>query len=227
MHLIDKGAGVLGTVPMVASTIPIAVGAALAFSLRGTDQVSVAFFGDGATEEGLFHESLNFASLRRLPVLFVCENNLYASHLGLKARRRNDTIQEFAFPYRMATERIDGNDAVAVYVAALNAVIRARRGEGPTLLECRTYRWRGHVGPKWDLDVGIRDRAELEFWISKCPIGNLERLFDVTGKLSSEERVSIWQAIHDEVSESVEFARLSPDPTEGELEEHVFLGEGS
>ncbi len=140
MHLVAPAQGIFGTVPLVAATIPLAVGAALSAKLRGTDQVAVAFFGDGATDEGHFHESLNLAALYRLPVVFVCENNLYSTHLTLKERRVKDNIVESAALHGLAGMAVDGNDVTVVYGAAHQAVERARSGEGPTLLECRTYR---------------------------------------------------------------------------------------
>lgn len=154
MHLVAPAQGIFGTVPLVAATIPLAVGAALSATLRGTDQVAVAFFGDGATDEGHFHESLNLAALYNLPVVFVCENNFYSTHLTLKERRVKDNIVESAALHGLKGVVLDGNDVTSVYQAAQEAVRRARSGAGPTLLECRTYRWRGHVGPAADLEAG-------------------------------------------------------------------------
>ena len=147
MHLVAPEVGILGTVPLVAATIPLAVGAGLAAKLRGDRRVSVSFFGDGATEEGHFQESMNLAALYRLPVIFVCENNLYASHMSLLERRPLDNISKTAEQYGIPGVRLDGSDVVEVYRVSLEAVGRGRAGDGPTLLECRTYRWRGHVGP--------------------------------------------------------------------------------
>ena len=155
MHLVAPEVGILGTVPIVAATIPIAVGAALASQLRRDGRVSVSFFGDGAVEEGAFHESMNLAGSRTLPVIFVCENNFYSSHLHLLERRAKDNIVEVAGAHGMPGYVLDGNDALAVFAVAQEAVERARSGGGPTFLECRTYRWRGHVGPALDIDVGV------------------------------------------------------------------------
>nr|HNI20711.1 thiamine pyrophosphate-dependent dehydrogenase E1 component subunit alpha [Nitrospira sp.] len=185
MHLVDPAQGIFGTVPLVAATIPLAVGAALSAKLRGTQQVAVAFFGDGATDEGHFHESLNLAALYRLPVLFVCENNLYSTHLTLKERRVKDNIVESAALHGLPGVVVDGNDATAVYQTAHQAVQRARIGEGPTLLECRTYRWRGHVGPAADLEVGTDRRRELDEWQRRDPIAQCRGLLKAHG-LSSE-----------------------------------------
>ncbi len=220
MHLYAGSVGLLGTVPMVAATVPIAVGAALAASAQGTGRVAVAFFGDGATEEGAFHEALNFAALRKLPVVFACENNLFSSHLRLSERRpRTDAIHELAGPYGIPGLVVDGNDAVAVYVAAQWAVARARGGEGPTLVEFLTYRWRGHVGPSYDLDVGIREPGELQLWMDRCPIQRLQRELG----LSETESEAIRRQVGAEVDASVRFARESPYPPDHELSRHVFV----
>ena len=167
MHLFAPDVGILGTVPLVAATVPLAVGAALASKLRRERAVAVSFFGDGAMEEGGTQESLNMAALYRLPVVFVCENNFYASHLGLLERRAADNIVDLAAAHGLAGERVDGNDVEAVHRAAARAVARARSGDGPTMLECRTYRWRGHVGPSWDMDVGVKRKDELQEWLPR------------------------------------------------------------
>jgi pyruvate dehydrogenase E1 component alpha subunit len=219
MHLIDQAAGVMGTVPLVGATIPIAVGAAFAYKLRGDGRVAVAFFGDGATEEGHFHESLNLASLYRLPVLFVCENNFYSTHMPLAERRPKDNIVQSADLHGMPGVRLDGNDAMAVHEAAQDAVKRAREGEGPTLLECRTYRWRGHVGPAWDLDVGDRRRQELEEWLPRDPIPRLR------SRLPGDFRSSVdllEQEIRADIDAAVAFAQDSPAPDPSELAQHVY-----
>ena len=225
MHLVDPAQGIFGTVPLVAATIPLAVGAALSAKLRGTQQVAVAFFGDGATDEGHFHESLNLAALYRLPVLFVCENNLYSTHLTLKERRVKDNIVESAALHGLPGVVVDGNDATAVYQTAHQAVQRARIGEGPTLLECRTYRWRGHVGPAADLEVGTDRRRELDDWQRRDPIAQCRGLLKVHG-LSSEVFDRLEAEIRREIDEAVSFARLSPAPDESELLQHVYARGG-
>ena len=225
MHLVDPAQGIFGTVPLVAATIPLAVGAALSAKLRGTQQVAVAFFGDGATDEGHFHESLNLAALYRLPVLFVCENNLYSTHLTLKERRVKDNIVESAALHGLPGVVVDGNDATAVYQTAHQAVQRARIGDGPTLLECRTYRWRGHVGPAADLEVGTDRRRELDDWQRRDPIAQCRGLLKVHG-LSSEVFDRLEAEIRREIDEAVSFARLSPAPDESELLQHVYARGG-
>ncbi|MDP9114279.1 MAG: thiamine pyrophosphate-dependent dehydrogenase E1 component subunit alpha [Acidobacteriota bacterium] len=143
MHLAAPEVGILGTVPIVAGTVPLAAGAAFAYKMRGEDTVAVAFFGDGALEEGHVHESMNLAALYRLPLILICENNLYASHLHWSERRVADNFYRAGEFHSVPGERVDGNDVEAVYHAARSAVERARGGDGPTLIECRTFRWRG------------------------------------------------------------------------------------
>lgn len=222
MHLAAPAVGILGTVPLVAATIPLAVGAGLASKLREDGRVSVSFFGDGATEEGHFYESLNLAALHRLPVVFVCENNFYASHMSLLERRPCDNIVDAAAAHGIPGVRVDGNDAVAVYSASSEAVARARAGKGPTLLECRTYRWRGHVGPAWDLDVGSNRRNELKEWMARDPIARMRQTLLVLG-VSEAELDQAAVEVRSEVDEAVAYARGSPYPDAGELLEHVVV----
>jgi pyruvate dehydrogenase E1 component alpha subunit len=221
MHLIAREVGILGTVPLVAATIPLAVGAALAAKLRREHRVSVAFFGDGATEEGHFHESLNLAAFHRLPVVFVCENNLYASHLHLTERRIFDNLERSGDVHGVPGQRVDGNDVLAVHDAAVRAVERAQRGEGPTLLECRTFRWRGHVGPAMDLDVGILRRDDLAAWRERDPITSAARQLVEAGVTEIElERVS--KDVQALIDDAVDFARNSPFPAPASLRDHVY-----
>lgn len=222
MHLVAPSVGILGTVPLVAATIPLAVGAGLASKLRGDRRVSVSFFGDGAAEEGHFHESLNFAALHRLPVVFVCENNFYASHMSLLERRSRDNIVDAAAAHGILGVRVDGNDVAVVYRAASEAVAHARTGRGPVLLECRTYRWRGHVGPAWDLDVGPNRRSELEQWMARDPIDRMRHSLLGLGVPEAELDRVVVEARY-EVEEAVEYARGSPYPDARELLEHVLI----
>lgn len=221
MHLIAQEVGILGTVPLVAATIPLAVGAALAAKLRRERRVSVAFFGDGATEEGHFHESLNLAALHRLPVVFVCENNLYASHLHLTERRLVDNLDRSGDLHGVPGERVDGNDVVTVYDAAVRAVQRAQRGEGPTLLECRTFRWRGHVGPAMDLDVGIRRRDDLAAWRERDPIASAAGHLLEAGATEIELE-HVTKEVQAVIDDAVDFARNSPFPAPESLLDHVY-----
>jgi pyruvate dehydrogenase E1 component alpha subunit len=221
MHLVAPEVGILGTVPIVAATIPMAVGTALAARLRGERRISVSFFGDGAVEEGAFHESMNLAAGRRLPVVFICENNGYSSHLHVLERRARDNIVQSAEAHGMPGRRLDGNDAQAVYHAATQAVARARRGDGPSLLECRTFRWRGHVGPALDLDVGVQRRDELLEWRERDPIPRLRSELQARG-LTSAELDRSWADAQNEVEDAVAFARASALPDPRDLGRYVF-----
>ncbi|MFQ5850695.1 MAG: thiamine pyrophosphate-dependent dehydrogenase E1 component subunit alpha [Candidatus Binatia bacterium] len=221
MHLVAPGVGILGTVPLVAATIPLAVGAGLASKLRGDGRVCVSFFGDGATEEGHFHESVNLGALYRLPVIFVCENNFYSSHIHLLERRTEDNIYKAGDVHGIPGIRLDGNDVIAVYRAAVAAVARARNGGGPTLLECRTYRWRGHVGPSWDMDVGVKRRDELKDWLPRDPISRVRTQL-LALEVGQEELDQIEEDVRREMEEAITFARESPCPEQSELLEHVY-----
>jgi len=222
MHLVAPEVGLLGTVPLVAATIPIGVGAALASKLRGERRVSVPFFGDGATEEGHFHESLNLAANFRLPVVFVCENNLYSSHMHINERRAEDNIHKSGEAHGLPGVCLDGNDVVAVYRAGIEAIDRARRDGGPTLLECRTYRWRGHVGPAFDTDVGVKRKNEMGYWIPRDPVARARTRLVEMG-LAQSEIDHIEQEIIAEVQEAIQFARESLSPSADDLEKHVFI----
>ena len=224
MHLFAADVGLLGTVPLVAATVPLAVGTGFASKLRGDRRVSISFFGDGAMEEGHFHESMNLASLYRLPVIFVCENNLYASHMPLLERRAADNLPKAGDAHGVPAVSLDGNDVIAVYQTAREAVDRARAGEGPTLIECRTYRWRGHVGASWDTDVGVKRRDELKDWLPRDPVARLRaRLFEL-GAVQEDLDV-IEQAVRLEIEDTVDFAQHSSYPNRSELVKQVFCSE--
>lgn len=221
MHLIATEVGILGTVPLVAATIPLAVGTALASKMKKDGLISVPFFGDGAVEEGHFHESMNLAAVYKLPVVFVCENNFYASHMSLLERRAADNIHHAAQAHGIPGIAVDGNDAEAVFAAAGEAARRARRGEGPTLLECRTYRWRGHVGADWNYDVGVLRRDELKEWLPRDPVARARRKILENGT-SESLLTDIESAVEAELDEAIAFARSSPYPAESSLEDHLF-----
>ncbi|BBN90426.1 thiamine pyrophosphate-dependent dehydrogenase E1 component subunit alpha [Azospira sp. I09] len=181
MHLIDPEAGFMGAVPIVASTIPLAVGAAWAAQLKNSDQVSVAFFGDGAFEEGVVHESLNFALLHHLPMVFVCENNLYSVYTRLDQRQPERPIHGVAAAHGCQVATADGNDVAAVVDTATQAIAQARQGKGPVFLEFSTYRWREHCGPDYDDDLGYRPQGELQDWQQHCPIQRLANQLKASG----------------------------------------------
>jgi pyruvate dehydrogenase E1 component alpha subunit len=217
MHIIAPEIGILGTSSLVGGIIPLAVGTALASTMQKNDHVSVAFFGDAGTDEGVSHESFNFASLKKLPVIFVCENNYYSSHLHLSFRQPRDDIVRFAEVHNMLGIRIDGNDVLEVYRASREAVKRARRGEGPTLLECIVNRWRGHVGPNWDYQVGLRSKEQVEKWKKNCPIKKFRNFLLEQKILSISEVEEISDRINKEIEEVVAFAENSPYPDPSEV----------
>lgn len=221
MHLFAPEVGILGTVPLVSATIPLAVGSGLASKLREDGGVSVCFFGDGAIEEGHAHESMNAAALYGLPVLFVCENNFYASHMSLAERRVADNIWRAGEFHGMTGEQLDGNDVSVVADAAARAVTRARDGEGPSFLECRTYRWRGHVGASMDMDVGVMRKDELPSWLSRDPVARAARALLGLG-VSEDEIRAVAGRVESELAGALEFARSSPYPDVSELARHVF-----
>ncbi|MBV9296559.1 MAG: thiamine pyrophosphate-dependent dehydrogenase E1 component subunit alpha [Acidobacteriaceae bacterium] len=221
MHLLAAEVGILGTVPLLSATIPLAVGAGLASKLRHDGRVSVSFFGDGATAEGHFHESLNLAAIYKLPVIFVCENNLYQCHMHIQEYLSEGDIYKSGDAHGIPGIVVDGNDVIAVHKAALEAVRRARAGEGPTLLECKTFRWRGHVGPSTDIDVGIRRRDDVCEWLPKDPIPPvMKRLLDLGATEADFDRIA--EETLAELDQAVEYSRRSPYPAKHELLEHVF-----
>jgi TPP-dependent pyruvate/acetoin dehydrogenase alpha subunit len=218
MHLIDMEHNVLGTSAVVGTTIPIAVGYALALKRMKTDRVVVAFFGDGASEEGVFTESLNFASLHKLPVLFVCENNYYAIHTPITKRWATQRLCERVETYDIPTHRVDDGNIFKLRALAADAVARLRRGEGPVFIECRTYRWREHVGPNEDFDAGYRQRVDLEPWVKD------DQMAHVGNMLTPKRRAEIDAEIERKIADAVDFAESSPFPTIEALHTNVFAG---
>ena len=222
MHLSDPGKGLIASVPIVASAIPLAVGTALADQIDGNKNVSVTFFGDASVEEGVFHESANFASLRKLPVLFVCENNLYSVYTPLSDRQPSRPLTELARAHGMNSIHADGNDVVAVFNAAQESVERARRGEGPTFLLLDTYRWREHCGPGFDNHIGYRTEAEYEAWHAKCPIKtSRENLMRQQILLPPDEDAMV-AGLRREIDMAFEFAKSAPLPEPSRASTHVY-----
>jgi TPP-dependent pyruvate/acetoin dehydrogenase alpha subunit len=223
MHLVDLSVGFLGATAIVASTIPIAVGAALGSVMRGERRVTVAYLGEGATEEGVFHESINFASLRRLPVVFVCENNLYSVYSPMSARQPAvREVFEQARGHGVEAYQGDGNDLEEVLSLARRAVEKARGGGGPTFLELATYRWREHCGPAYDNHLGYRAEAEFESWKERCPLARLEARLLTEGHCGREELARAAASIEEEIDQAVRFAEESPFPERETLVDHVY-----
>ena len=221
MHLLAANKGILGTVPIVAGTVPLSAGAALAAKMTCSGTVAVAFFGDGTLEEGHVHETMNLAAVYKLPLVFICENNLYSSHLHWKERRVHDNLYRAGEFHGVPGVRVDGNDVDAVYQASLQAVERARAGQGPSLIECRTFRWRGHVGTSMDLDVGVRRRDELGEWLERDPIPRVERrLADID---LNDER----DFIEGEIQQALHRARSGPAASSARILDHVFVSEAA
>jgi pyruvate dehydrogenase E1 component alpha subunit len=222
MHLYDSEHGLLGTVPIVAATIPIATGAALAAKMDNGTDIAVAFFGDGATEEGVFHESLNLASVLGLPIIFVCENNLFSSHLHISLRQPYNSITRYAIAHGISTQAVDGNDVVAVSKAMGELVKQARDSRKPALLEAVTYRWRGHVGHREDMDVGVKRSEELVLWKQRDPISRLAKALDNQSFLSAEALTTIRHEVDSLTTEALEQARIAPYPPDNQLLDCVY-----
>jgi TPP-dependent pyruvate/acetoin dehydrogenase alpha subunit len=222
MHLVDPDVGILGSSAIVGGNIPLGTGAALASKLLKNDRVTVVFFGDGAADQGMFHESLNFASLKKLPVVYVCENNFYAINSHQSARQVGDNIYKWAQSYGMPGFRIDGNDVIEVSDYAEKAIARCRNGEGPTLIECLTYRWKGHVGTVDDVGDGYRPKEEYDYWISKCPIKRFSEFLKEMGVMTDEFAKNIDREINVLIEEAFRFAHNSPKPSPDELLDFVY-----
>jgi TPP-dependent pyruvate/acetoin dehydrogenase alpha subunit len=221
MHIADLNLGMLGCNGIVGGGIGIAAGAALSAQLRGTDQVSVGFFGDGAANTGIAHESMNLAAAWRLPAIFVCENNQYALSMPYAKAVAAPDIAARGAGYGMPGEVVDGNDVLAVWEATSRAAQRARAGGGPTLLECKTYRWLQH-----SLRVKGPDRPadEEATWKARCPIAKLRGELTREGCLDEAEFLSLEAAAAKEVDDALAFALASPEPTLDEMEQDIYAG---
>jgi len=213
MHLRDVAHNFWGSVPIVAATIPIAVGAGLAAQMDGSNSIAVSFFGDGATEEGAFHESMNLAAVKKLPVVFVCENNLFSSHLHVSLRQPANSTCRYAEAHCLPWRRVDGNDVVAVASVMAEAAAHTRMGEGPFYIEAVTYRWRGHVGPREDIDVGVQRKNDLATWKKRDPIARLA----MTLNLEPD-----WQMVRNQVESAWAQAKAAEPPSPDTLLSRVF-----
>jgi len=225
MHVIDPDVGMLGAAPIVAGTIALAVGAGLASQARNDGTVAVAFFGDGAVGEGVLYESMNFAALRRLPVIFVCENNRYSTHLPISECRVRGAIADIAEPFGMRGIEADGNDVIRVLEIARDAAEGCRQGHGPVFLELHTYRLRGHVGPDDNIQgtrTDIRPEAEIQEWRMKDPILRLEQHLLSQDGVSTEALEAIRQRVKHEVDDAFIYAIDQPRPPITEVTTDVF-----
>jgi len=224
MHITAPEVGFMGATPIVAGTVALALGAALAFKIRGENRVAVSFFGDGAMGEGVIYEALNFAGLHDLPILFVCENNYYATHMPIqKCMRWNTTVTDHACGFGVPIYTVNGNKVLDVFWALRNYL-----RDGPFFLECNTYRLRGHVGPDDNIQAehrDIRPPEEIEEWKAKDPIETFrQHLFDKTHDFMTEDNAlrKVERESQEEVQEAIEFARTSPYPKKEELMRYVY-----
>ena len=223
MHLYDQPSGFYGSVPIVAGTVSLAVGAAMAAKLQGTNDIGVAYIGDGAIEEGVAHESFNLAKIQEAPMLFVIENNLFASHMHISLRQPSDMISRFAVANEIPYKLVDGNDVVAVFNAAKEQIADMRAGKGPRLLELVTYRWYGHVDWRDDVDVGVdRSLDDIENWKARDPIVRLSRAMIKEGIWSEAEELTINEQLDIDIAQAWEQAMGDPYPDSDSTLKYVY-----
>lgn len=223
MHPADPTCGIPGTSAIVGGGIPLAVGAAWGSAMQGTTDVSVAFFGDGASEEGTFHESLNFAALKKIPVIFVCENNSYATASPFASRHpKGVSIADKAHGYGIPGLLLDGNDILEVYRVGEEAIDRARQGLGPTLIEAKTFRWMAHVGPVDDTKTGHRPAQELDEWQEKCPVERFRQLLLNKAIITNSDEEQLRKEIDRDLEDAISYAKLATEPTAEDLLNHVY-----
>jgi TPP-dependent pyruvate/acetoin dehydrogenase alpha subunit len=216
-HSGDNSIGLLAGTGLIGSGIPISTGAALAMKLKKLDSVALHFFGDGASNRGDFHESLNMAGVMKLPIVYVCDNNCYAMTVPAACAMAIQDISIRAAGYGFPGITVDGNDVLAVYEATQTAISRARKGEGPTLIECKTYRWLGHSINDPAL---YRSAEEVESWKQKCPIKRFEGTLRGKGLLDDPKIKEVYRTVNEEIEESIRFAEASPQP----VPEDALLG---
>lgn len=225
MHLIDPEIGFLGSAPIVGGTISLALGASLTSRIRKNNRVTVSFFGDGATGEGVLVESLNFAAIKNLPIIFVCENNFYSTHMPIQEIRANNNIYDLPKPLGIKSFRIDGNNFLEVFETMRSAVEICKSNQGPVFIEALTYRFRGHVGPNDNVQgtqTDIRPKEEIESWFKRDPL-NLFKEFVFTNQLLNQSDLdNIQIKVENEVSESLNFAKSSIKPDSKDLNLYVF-----
>jgi pyruvate dehydrogenase E1 component alpha subunit len=221
-HFAAPEVGFMGSSAIVAGTVPIAVGSALAFKMQGRPLVAVVDFGDGATDEGIFYEALNFAALKKLPVVFICENNTYATHAHIRVRQAKNNIAQRARVFGVPATKINGNNVLEVFRTAKSAIKRARSGGGPFLIECETYRWMSHVGPEYDCNLGYRSEDELKQWFKKCPLKVFQDLFIQKKLITDTDLNKMLDQVNTEVKAAVDFAKSSLAPSPQDLLMDVY-----
>jgi TPP-dependent pyruvate/acetoin dehydrogenase alpha subunit len=223
MHLVDLSAGFLGAVPIVGSTIPIAVGAAMGSLMRNESRVTMSFLGEAATEEGVFHEAMNLAALKNLPIVFICENNLYSVYSPLSVRQPEArSVCALAAAHGIESQQADGNNVAEVYGLVKKAVDRARSGRGAAFLELMTYRWREHCGPNYDNDLGYRTEKEFLQWKGRDPLETFQQWLLTESLVSRSEIKEMTGCLELEIQDALSFAKNSPYPTESSLFQHIF-----
>ena len=223
MHLVDLAVGILGTTPIVGGIIPVATGVAFGTQMKQKGNVTAVFFGDAATEEGVFFESLNFASLKKLPVLFVCENNFFSVYSPLAVRQpkeRNNLALVRSLGIK--ADKGDGNNILEVYELAKKAIATIRKGKGPYYLEFDTYRWREHCGPNFDNDLGYRTEEDFLKWKKKCPLDLFESKLIKNNILNLSQIENFKQNIQKEINSAVSFAKKSPYPGSKEMLADIY-----
>ncbi len=216
MHLIDIEAGFMGTSAVVGTSIPHAVGYAYTLKSKGSKSIVVCFFGDGATDEGVFWESINFAVIKKLPIIFICENNFYAIHTHLK-QRQGSSILEKVKSFGVPSEKIENNDVFKIYDSVGSKIQALRQGiSGPFFFECMTYRWKEHVGPNDDFHLGYRSEKERAIWVKNDQVKKVGELID------TQSRNKIENTVEKEIQDAFDFAEKSPFPNDSELYSDVF-----
>jgi pyruvate dehydrogenase E1 component alpha subunit len=223
MHICDLAKGNLGANAIVGGGIPIAVGGALAQKMRKTDHITVSFFGDGASNQGTFHESLNLASVWKLPVVFVCENNQFAISVPVSQSTSVKDIADRAVGYAMLGKVVDGNDVIAILDAFSECKERAKRGEGPSLIEAKTYRWKGH----WTGDPEVyRTKEEVAAWMEKCPIKRFRKYLLDNSIATEDELSAVDKQAQEEVDEAAQFALNAPEPDPAHVMDGMYVEGG-
>jgi pyruvate dehydrogenase E1 component alpha subunit len=222
MHFTDVSRGLIGSFAIVGAGLPVAVGAAMSAKLRGERRVALTFFGDGATNIGTFHEAMNMASVWKAPIVFICENNLYGEYTPVHETAPLENLADRAGAYAMPGQVVDGMDVDAVYTATSRAIERARAGDGPTLLECKTYRYRGHSRSD---PAKYRPPGELDRWKARDPIERLGRALAEAGIVGPEEQERVRLEVDDEIEAALDRALASPPPSLDEMDRYVYTAE--
>ena len=223
MHLVSKSKGFLGSVPIVAGTVPLALGAGLASKLQESGDIAISYLGDGATEEGVFHESLNFARVSNIPILFVVENNLFSSHMHMSLRQPSNTINRFAKAHKIETKLVDGNDVIEIYKTSSEFIRKMRLKPEPYLIEAITYRWFGHVDWRDDIDVGVeRSKKDLLNWKKRDPIKRLSDAMINKKIWTKEKQLNLDSKIKELIEVNWEKAMRDDVPNKESLLDNVY-----